>query len=421
LPRLLSLLSFDSFLALITLAALQLFPIPGIYLMFLGAAMITGLLVHVFLASLFIEAMMHRVPRVLVLVPILAYGGYYVAYINEAYRIAVMSAELQAVNPGKILDFDSKLHSIVMDQAKEFVETHDVPVVYAPDANYPEAHLSYRLITRDQCSGIVSDTENRVVSLGVHFNGVFQKNICLLRFPERPSNKTVTVTVHDDSQDLKLGGTIRQKMTEITIDGKSTGSFRTASVWRLPAFPTLAIGCALISGGTPKWECFANFWRTNTTIGGAPASIDHAQFDDPLSVMLGIRKYAAADLSSFSGFDANAAAVEYVRKEPARVEDKEFNILRAIVNGENPKPTFNLAYSLATHPERLAPLAQDMTRRFVALAGSPSNTPNRGAQLEALAMAIGALPHEAFLGATAFAPITNRHAKCWRARRDSNS
>jgi hypothetical protein len=82
------LLSFDSFLALITLAALQLFPIPGIFLMFLGAAMITGLLVHVFLASLFIEAMMHRVPRVLVLVPILAYGGYYVAYINEAYRIA---------------------------------------------------------------------------------------------------------------------------------------------------------------------------------------------------------------------------------------------------------------------------------------------------------------------------------------------
>jgi len=72
LPRLLSLLSFDSFLALITLAALQLFPIPGIYLMFLGAAMITGLQVHVFLASLFIEAMMHRVPRVLVLVPILA-------------------------------------------------------------------------------------------------------------------------------------------------------------------------------------------------------------------------------------------------------------------------------------------------------------------------------------------------------------
>jgi hypothetical protein len=56
------------------------------------------------------------------------------------------------------------------------VETHDVPVVYVPDANYPEAHLSYRLIIRDQCSGIVRDTENGALSFGVHFNGVFQEN-----------------------------------------------------------------------------------------------------------------------------------------------------------------------------------------------------------------------------------------------------
>ena len=396
LPRLFSLVSFDSFLALITLAALQYFPIPGVFLMIFGAALITGLLVHVFLASLFIEALIRRVPRVLALVPILAYGGYYVTYLDEAHRISVMNAELQAANPGRILDFDPKLHSIVMDQAQEFVKTHDVPVVYALDANYPEAHLSYRLITRDQCSGIVRDTQNRVLSFGVLFNGVLQKNICLLRFPERPANKTVTVTVHGGPQEWKRDGTIRQEITEISIDVKSIGSFTTASIWRLPVFPTLLIGCVLNSGA-PRWECFANFWRTNTSIGGAPASIDRAQFDDPVSVMLGIRKYAAADLSSFSGFDANAAALDYIREEAVRVEDKVFNVLRAIVDGENPKPTFNLGYSLATNPERLAPLAQDMTRRFGTLAGSPSQTPNRRAQLEALAMAIGALPHETFL------------------------
>jgi hypothetical protein len=142
LPRLFSLVSFDSFLALLALAALQYFPIPGVFLTFFGAAFVTGLLVHIFLASLFVEALMHRVPRVFVAVPILAYAGYYTIYIDEADRIAVMNAELQAVNPGRVLDFDPKLHSIVMDQAREFVETHDVPVVYAPDANFPEAHLS---------------------------------------------------------------------------------------------------------------------------------------------------------------------------------------------------------------------------------------------------------------------------------------
>src|SRR5262249_34538358 len=106
-----------------------------------------------------------------------------------------------------------------------------------------------------------------------------------------------------------------------------------------------------LNSGGPRWECFANFWRTNTSIGGAPASIDRAQFDDPISVMLGIRKYAATDLSTFSGFDANAAALDYIRKEAVRVEDEMFNVLRAIVDGENPKPTSNLGYSLATRPE----------------------------------------------------------------------
>jgi hypothetical protein len=339
LPRPFSLVSFDSLLALIALAALQYFPIPGAFLMIFGAALITGLLVHVFLASLFVEALMRRVPRVLVLVPILAYGGYYVTYLDEAHRISVMNTELQAVNPGRVLDFDPKLHSIVMHQAQEFVKTHDVPVVYSADANYPEAYLSYRLITRDQCSGIVRDTHNRVLSFGVLFKGVLQEIICLLRFPERPPNKMVTVTVHRDSQDWKQDGTIRREITEISIDGKNIGSFTTASVWSLPVFPMLLIGCALNSGA-PRWECFANFWRTDRSIGGAPASIDRAQFDDPVSVMLGIRKYAAADLPSFSGFDANTTALEDVHKEAARVEDEVFNVLRAIVDGENPKPTF---------------------------------------------------------------------------------
>jgi hypothetical protein len=163
-----------------------------------------------------------------------------------------------------------------------------------------------------------------------------------------------------------------------------------------------------LNSGAPSWECFANFCRTKTRIGGAPASIDRARFDDPVSVMLGIRKYGAADLSSFSGFDANAAALEYVRKEPARVEDQVFNVLSTIIDGKNPKPPFNLGYSLATRPERLAPLAQDMTRRFATLAGSPSETPNRRAQLEALAMAIGALPHEAFLSDESAKPAQQR-------------
>ncbi len=397
LRRWFSLVSVDSFLVLILLLALQYFPIPGVILMMFGAAMITGLLVHVFLASLFFEALTRRIPRAFLLVPILAYGGYYTAYVREARQIALFSAELRGANPVKILDFDPKLHALVMAQAQSFVETHDVPVAYAPDAKYPEAYLSNRLITRTQCAGIVKDTQSRVLTFGVHFNGVFQQSICLLRFPERPPNETVTVTLRGDPQIWAHHADIREQATAISIDGKVVGSFRTASVWRLPLFPLPLIGCALNSGA-PSWNCFANFNRSYMLIDGIPDSIDRSIFDDPVSVMLGIRKYASADLSNFAGFDSSAMALDHVHKEPALVEANVFEVLQAIVDGRNPDLPFNLGYSIATRPERLVPFAEGMTHRFVALIGDKSATPNRREQLEVLAKGIGALPHKAFVG-----------------------
>jgi hypothetical protein len=284
-----------------------------------------------------------------------------------------------------------------MDRGQEFVETHDVPAVYEPNKNFPEGYLSERLITRAQCRDIKNDTQNRVSMFGVHFNDIFQQNICLLRFPERPTNRAVKVTVVGDPQIWARHGDIRQQTTEIAVDDKTVGSFTRAFIWRLPALPVLAIGCMLIDQPA-GWKCFTVFDRHLITIDGIPDTVDHAKFDEPTSVMLGIRKYVAADLSNFSGFDSNLPALDSVHQEPEKVENNVFATLDAIIGGQNPKTPFNLGYALATNPDRLAPHADGMARRFVALLhGDFKTTPNWREQIEALAGAIGALPHEAFV------------------------
>jgi hypothetical protein len=392
LGRYLSRFSSKVLLLLIVLLALEYIPILGVYLMLMGGPLFAGFLVHLFLASLLVEALTGRVPRAFILVPIIAYGGYYVAYFREGLQVEHLSQKLRAANPGKIYAFDPTVNSLVMDRAQEFVETHDVPVVYEPNRNYPEAYLSERLITGAQCRGIKRDTQNRVLTLGVHFNGIFQKSVCLLRFPERPTNKVVKVTLLGDPQIWAHHEEIRQQTTEIAVDGKTVGSFTTAFIWRLPTFPYLAIGCA------PSWQCFAGFNRSLMTIDGTPGTVDRAKFDDPISVMLGIRKYAAADLANFAGFDGNLQALDRVRKEPEKVENDVFEALDAVIDGRNPKPPFNLGYSAATNPDRLAPRAEGMARRLVALVrGGITTVPNGREQMEALAKAIGALPHEAFV------------------------
>jgi hypothetical protein len=105
------LVSFWVAVAFTVLLALQAFPVTGFFLMILGGMVIAGALVHLFLISLFLEALVGRVPRVLVIVPIAAYGGYYAGYVYQGHDIARTSAALQASSPGKVLDFDPATHS----------------------------------------------------------------------------------------------------------------------------------------------------------------------------------------------------------------------------------------------------------------------------------------------------------------------
>src|ERR1700722_9542070 len=86
--------SFWAFVAFISLFALQLSPFPGFYLMLFGGAMWCGLAVHAMLLGLVVEASLARVPRVLIIVPLAAYGGYYFMYLKQGREIALKAEQM---------------------------------------------------------------------------------------------------------------------------------------------------------------------------------------------------------------------------------------------------------------------------------------------------------------------------------------
>ena len=394
-PSLHKLMSFWALVAFVLLFGLQAFPLTGIFLMILGAALINGLLVHVCLLALLAEAFVGRAPRVLMIVPIAAYGAYYAIYVQQSLEIAQKSAEMRASNPGEVLDFDAQAYSLVTTHANTFVSEHEIPVVYEANTNFAEGYLSYRLIRRDQC-GIVKDGQNRITTFGVHFGGVFQPQLCVMRFPEQPPFRRVTVVRRGDEEIWKRKWDISDQVTEVSVDGAVIGTFRTASVWRLPAFPIAFVGCALISS-TPAWKCGADFMRSHISIDGIPEGVDRARYDSPESVMLGIRKYTSSDLANFRGFEQNDDVLARIAGEPQRVEDAVFALLQDIVDGKNPKLPHNMGFSLAQNPTRLAPFAEAMAKRFVELNDTAANdVPNREGQVQALKTAIAALPRQTF-------------------------
>ena len=386
--------SFWSFLLLAVLLLLQLFPITGIFLMFFGGAMLAGLLVHVFLISLLIEGYLRRVPRVLMILPIVAYGGYYALYAKQTLDIARKAAELRASNPKQVLDFDPKTQALVTANAQALIQSYAIPAVYQPNPNYTEGYLSYRLIPRGECM-VARDSQGRIITFGIFLNHRLQKQVCVLRFPEMPEGKIVKAVRSGDDEIWRRKWGISEQTTTLSIDDKVIGTYRSAFVWRLPLLPVGFVGCALIDSSS-SWQCGADFMRHYQVLDTVPAGVDRAKYGLPLSVMLGLKKYTEADLANFHGYAVNDGALARVAQEPKRVENDVFKVLAAILDGHNVKPTFNMGYSLAQNPERLAPLAEKMAARLVALDQEDVRRPNRREQMRALATALASLPPPAF-------------------------
>jgi hypothetical protein len=308
------------------------------------------------------------------------------------------TAALHATNPGgKVFDFDPNVHALISPDAEALASFYKIPVAYvAEPLATPEKYLSYRLIDRDQCN-LQRDSKSRVITSPIQFENVWLQNVCLLRFPELPPDNAITVIRHGFDEIRKQDWRITEQVTELRRGDAVIGAFKSASVWRLPAFPVLRILC-FPRPGTPTWSCGIDFNPTQMLIDAIPAKVDRGQFDTPESIMLGIARRTAADLANFRGVEQNDAALARVAQEPKRVADESFAVLKSILDGGDPQQQLKtVSYTITQIPERLAPIAEAMAKRFAELSRLRTGA-SRGFsdQYLVLASAIAALPPEAF-------------------------
>ena len=316
-PRLTSLFSVWALIAFAVLGLLQLFPYTGVILMVLGGALWCGLAVQAFLIGLGVEAALGRVPRFLLVVPLAAYAGYYVMYLQQTREIHAKAEQLRASNPSLVLPFDPTQHSLVLPQmhAQLVAGHYDVPMTYDTNPNFkPEGFVSHRLLNRQQCTdATAAQARLRAQRSRAAFGLVTQvrvedgaitptyiKDVCLLNFPEKPPLQQIVVTRRGDDAVWRRERGILEQTTDFSLDGKLFATYHTASVWRLSPFPLLLIGCALNSGA-PSWDCFANFNHALEVINTTPDNVDSARYDLPESIVLGLRKYLPNDYVEFRG------------------------------------------------------------------------------------------------------------------------
>jgi hypothetical protein len=309
---------------LVLLLLLQQVPYLNLILLVVGAAAWCGLLVHSFLLCLLFETVVGRVPRVLMIIPLAAYGGYFYLYLQQGRDIDDKAREMQSSNPSAVLQFDPDRYSLVLPahRAENLVQYYNASPAYEVNENFrPEGYLSYRLIDYEQCvraRGLRDRLRGQTVSPAaflvgpVHFDDAFLSEACLLRFPEKPPLQQIVVAQRgDDNAVWKRKRAITEQFFDFSTDGRVFATYRTASVWRLSAFPLPLIGCGL-SGGSLSSGCSVDFHRTYEVIDGTPKNVDKTLYDSPESIVLGLRKLTRGDYAQFKGDSRSAAFIEHI-------------------------------------------------------------------------------------------------------------
>jgi hypothetical protein len=437
--RLKSSFSFWALVLFVALLALQWFPLPGIYLMFVGGPLWCGLAAHAVLLGLLVESVLGRVPRFLIIVPLAAYGGYYFIYLKQGREIDAKARHMQTSNPSLVRKFDPTVNSLVLPSGKagRLASHYDVPVTYEANPNFkPQGYLSHRLLDAQQCAkarDVQAKLHAQKVFAALNLVAVVQseegyrkgsfrkedlvKDICVLNFPETPPLPRLVVTQRGDDEIWKRKHEIMEQYVDFSLNGEVFATYTTASVWRLPPFPMVFIGCYL-NDAKPSWDCFADFQRSYEVIDGTPNSVDKALFDTPESIVLGLRKYTPADYTNFKGdsrWSDFIGRIEDYPEDQAKFKIEQQAELFAqfadfvhdsgvatsgkgvfidLVHNGKTAPPAGMEAAILEKPEQLMPLRDAIAARFIQLVQANIGVNSRWFRL--LDKSLVALPRESY-------------------------
>jgi hypothetical protein len=248
---------------------LQRFPIPGVFLMMLGAPFWSVITVNSAFVFMVYESLSKRTPRWLLVFPALYFGGYFYFAMRGHQRLDQIQTQVRSENQRVRVPFEPSRHALVIaaasydidGMARKLVELYDVPVVYDENPNFPPArHLSYRVLADPICQKF------KTADIFLHWfqeNGKPIQNLCLVPIPEDPSLPVYRVVAPPPS------GKRNDEPTPITItdpEGRRFelhGGFLVGDAAPLTWVPMPILGCALVGGPGPSWSCFTGFRREN--------------------------------------------------------------------------------------------------------------------------------------------------------------
>jgi hypothetical protein len=367
------------FAATLVVFLLQVFPVPGIFMMFLGAAFWSVVLINLGMGGIIVEVVMGKVRPVWLLLPLLYFGLYGLFFAYDRWQIARVRAEVAAFNDSQPLPFnlarqDLLIHDELVESVlvRELIRDYAIDRVFHTHEQWARAGHSGKVVmigASAVCNAVVGNSYFRSADINIQNiydyddpNYSRKLNSCLVSYPATPDRPVIEV---QKSGGEERRGWLPVKLREITLTDSVTQRTvrrRWGSVAPLKFFPQPILGCGTDSD-TPKWECVFVFNRSNAPLVPAVGLFNPSPL---IASALGIKKddQPSSRAVSAERFFALAAAVEQSG------EAKELALIEKMIA----QPTEDFGYIrlpiLHSKPDKIAPLVPQLVEALGVLQSS---------------------------------------------------
>ena len=374
---------------------LQWFPYTGVFLMIVGAAFWSILLINLGMAGLIFEAITGRVRILWLLIPALYLGGYYWAYSNDRDMLAVASQETVRFNVGKSLAFDPDRQDLLVQVSEDglgmsaatLTQSFGLPRAF-------DSHGRVHMVGTSESCELVRD-KPVFLSAGIQAHAITRQGpsrwtrkstgFCSIFVPGKPDKPTVRITEKaTETRHGRLPVTLRDFIARDEASS-ATAVVRMGRAGPLKRFPMPVMGCALNSAA-PSWGCFAGFMRDTVQL--LPDMPRYSSGAPIVARMLGLKP--SDDLA------AHAIGPERFKpmadRADAELAAKELAVLEAILADPLAPLEGDGFMHLRNKPEVLAPYADRMFEALGILQRSDVRGSRSGGELWRL---VAVLPEEA--------------------------
>lgn len=303
----------------------QWIPYTGVILMMMQAHVFAGLIPHFVAIALFLDLLIKRAPKALLIIPILPYCVYFYYYSAEQETIKSIEASIRSENPSHIISYNFDEYALI---SSHMVTVYKIPVTYGINNNFPEGYMSHRLATQELCQKAVDNKEwKRAWPVNWYRygrNGFTKRftNLCRFEMPETTNKPLLRVI---EKEDKTKGEKLKKTVYSFSLDDKPLGEYTAATYAALPAFPTFFIGCWLNSGA-PSWDCFFRIARKKRVLDVFPtdSSFD-AKDSSVVARLLGIEKYSEEELRNFTDYPETKEILSTIAEKKANETPADFD------------------------------------------------------------------------------------------------